>query len=430
MSLPPVQALRDADVARLVERSRAFPAEVVERSRAIVERIRTEGDAALRNLTRELDGCDLADPFVPDAAWLSALAQVPRELQEAVDGSLRRIRAFHERQRRGADRLETAPGVLLGRRPVPFRSVGCYVPGGRASYPSTVLMTVIPAALAGVERIVVATPPRPDGSVDPLVLYAAKAAGATHVLRAGGTQAIAALAYGTARVPAVECIVGPGNAYVTAAKSLVADRVRTDGPAGPSEILIVADASADPVLAALEMLAQAEHDPDAQCLLVTDRREVAEAVRSEVERRLPSAARREVVEASLERHAAFLVAPSLDAALAFSDLYAPEHLTLLVLDPEAALARIRNAGSVFLGPHAAVALGDYGSGTNHVLPTMGNARFRGGLSVDDFVKWVTWQKATPAGLKRIGPDVARLARAEGLVAHAESVEERLRRIKA
>jgi histidinol dehydrogenase len=426
-AVPPVQALRDADRERFTQRARSVPAEVVQRAAAIAADVRAGGDAALRRWTRQLDGADLADPFVARADWLAGIRRVPPGVRKALDANLARIRAFHRLQAGREQKLTVTPGVRLGRRPVPFDAVACYVPGGLASYPSTALMTVVPARIAGCQTIVVATPPRSDGSVDPAVLYAAKAAGATHVLRAGGAQAIAALAHGTALVPRVQAIVGPGNAYVTAAKRLVAAEglVHTDAPAGPSELLVVADRSARPAEVALDLLAQAEHDPDAQVLLVATDRRLAEAVRRELEGRLPLAQRRGVIAASLRDHAALLVAGSLEEALDFSNAYAPEHLSLVVRDPKAALAKVRNAGSVFLGRHSPVSLGDYGSGTNHVLPTMGHARVRGGLSVEDFRKWVTWQEATRAGLRRIGPDVAAVARAEGLVAHAEAVEGRL-----
>jgi histidinol dehydrogenase len=249
------------------------------------------------------------------------------------------------------------------------------------------------------------------------------------VLRAGGAQAIGALAYGTARVPAVQAIVGPGNAYVTAAKQAVAaaGRVHTDAPAGPSELLVVADRSAKADEVALDLLAQAEHDPDAHVLLVSTDAAFAAKVRGELVARLPDTARRVIIEASLRDHGAILVARDLAEALRFVNEHAPEHLTLMVKDPKAALAKVRHAGSVFLGRHAPVSLGDYGSGTNHVLPTMGHARVRGGLSVEDFRKWITWQEVSAAGLRRIGPSVALFARAEGLVAHAEAVEKRLQR---
>lgn len=425
----PVRSLADVEWTRYTQRARSVPQEVLDKARSIVESVRDQGDSALRRWSKALDGVDLADPFVSRAGWLAGLREVPRDVREAVDENLARIRSFHRLQAGREQRLTVSPGVTLGRRPVPFEAVGCYVPGGRASYPSTVLMTVVPARIAGCATIVVATPPRKDGTVDPVVLYAAKAAGATHVLRAGGAQAIGALAYGTGRVPAVQAIVGPGNAYVTAAKQLVAaaGRVHTDAPAGPSELLIVADKTAKAAEVALDLLAQAEHDPDAHVLLVATDRRLASQVRGELVARLPDAERRGIIEASLRGHGALLVARDLAEALRFSNDHAPEHLTLMVRNPRAALANVLHAGSVFLGRHAPVSLGDYGSGTNHVLPTMGHARVRGGLSVEDFRKWVTWQEVTPAGLRRIGPAVATLARAEGLVAHAEAVEKRLQR---
>ncbi|MFA5944845.1 MAG: histidinol dehydrogenase [Candidatus Thermoplasmatota archaeon] len=421
----PIASLDDVEWVRFIERAQAVPQDVLDKAKAIVDSVRDEGDAALRRWSKSLDGVDLEDPFVSRKEWQAALREVPSAVRKAVDENLARIQAFHRLQKGSEQRLTVAPGVRLGRRPVPFDAVGCYVPGGRATYPSTVLMTVTPARIAGCKTIVVATPPRKDGRVDPVVLYAAKAAGATHVLRAGGAQAIAALAFGTTRIPAVQAIVGPGNAYVTAAKQLVAGRVHTDAPAGPSELLIIADKTAHADEVALDLLAQAEHDPDAHVVLVATDNKLARKVRDELVARLPATKRRAIIEASLRDHGALLVAKSLAEALRFSNDHAPEHLTLMVRNPQAALAKVRNAGSVFLGRHAPVSLGDYGSGTNHVLPTMGHARVRGGLSVEDFRKWVTWQDVTAAGLARIGPAVATLARAEGLICHAEAVEKRL-----
>jgi histidinol dehydrogenase len=419
------QALADVAWERFTRRAQAVDPKVEAAARGILAEVRSGGDAALRSLTKRFDKADLQDPLLGEAEWDAAARSVPAGLRRALRQNHRRIRAFHALQVGGEQRLESAPGLRLGRRPVALDAVACYVPGGRASYPSTVLMTVTPAKLAGVRRIVVATPPRPDGSVDPVVLAAARIAGATEVLRAGGAQAIAALAYGTPSIPAVQAIVGPGNAYVTAAKAQVAHLVRTDAPAGPSELLIVADGTARPEEVALDLLAQAEHDPDAQVLLVATSRRLAEAVAAELEARVPRQERAAIIAASLRDHGALLVAKDLAEALRFSDAYAPEHLTLMVRQPRAALARVRNAGSVFLGRHAPVSLGDYGSGTNHVLPTMGHAALRGGLCVDDFRKWLTWQEATPAGLRAVAGDVVRVARAEGLHAHAEAVAQRI-----
>lgn len=424
--IPAVQRLSDIDWTRFTQRAAGIPPDVAAAAGSIIADVRADGDAALRRLTKKFDGCDLQNPFLSRAAWDRAADSVAADVRRAIDNNLRRIQAFHKLQAGRPQALETAPGVKLGRRPVPYDAVGCYVPGGRASYPSTVLMTVAPARIAGVKDVIVATPPRKDGSVDPVVLYAAKKAGATRVLRAGGAQAIAALAFGTSAIPAVQAIVGPGNAYVAAAKQQVAGRVWTDAPAGPSELLIIADKSAQAAEVALDLLAQAEHDPDAQVILVATDRGLAEAVRGELQARLPRSKRRDIIAASLEDHGAILVAKDLAEAMRFSNEYAPEHLTLMVKSPRAAFAQVKNAGSVFLGRNAPVSLGDYGSGTNHVLPTMGQARIRGGLSVEDFRKWITWQEVTSAGLRSIASDITTVAHAEGLHAHAEAVEKRLR----
>jgi histidinol dehydrogenase len=423
--VPAVQSLAKVQWERFTQRGDTVDPKVHEAATNILEAVRSGGDDALRRLTLKFDKADLADPFLGKKEWDAAAASIPSDLRRALHANHRRIKGFHALQAGTEQRLETVPGLRLGRRAIPLQAVACYVPGGRASYPSTVLMTVTLAKLAKVPRIVVATPPRQDGSVDPAVLAAARIAGATHVLRAGGAQAIAALAFGTTAIAAVQAIVGPGNAYVTAAKTLVAGKVRTDAPAGPSELLVVADGTARDDEVALDLMAQAEHDPDAQVLLVATSRALADAVRVELAQRVPKAKRAKVIQASLRDHGALLVAKDLAEALRFVDAYAPEHLTLMVAKPRAALARVRNAGSVFLGRHTPVSLGDYGSGTNHVLPTMGHAALRGGLCVDDFRKWVTWQEATAAGLRAVAADVVRVAEAEGLNAHASAVTERL-----
>lgn len=417
--------LADIDPTPLLHRAQDVDPQLMQAVGLIIEHVRRDRDAALRELTKRFDGADLEDPFLSTKEWIEGADQCPPEVQAAIRGNLERIKAFHARQVGGEDVFEVTPGVTLGRRPVPYPAVGCYVPGGRASYPSSVLMTVVPAVLAGVPRIVVTTPPGRDGSVDPSVLFAAREAGATHILRAGGAQAIAALSLGTPRIPAVDAIVGPGNAYVTAAKRMSAEVVHTDAPAGPSELLLLADKTATARPIALDLIAQAEHDPDAQVLLVTDHAPLADAVQAELDALVPGAPRREVIEASLRDHGALLVADSWDQACGFADAYAAEHLEIHSRDPHADLARVPRAGSVFLGPHSPVPLGDYGSGTNHVLPTMGFARLRGGLSVDDFRTWVTWQEATREGLAAIAPDVMALADAEGLHGHAEAVRARV-----
>lgn len=416
------QRLADADLKRLIDRAQGVPADVIDVAARIMDEVRNGGDEALRTCVQRFDRFD-GDLWLDPARWDALAKACPADVRRAIDGNLARIQAFHERQRGAEDVVDVAPGVTLGRRPVPYAAVGCYVPGGQASYPSSVLMTVTPARIAGVGRIIVATPPRADG-VDPAVAYAARAAGATDILLAGGAHAIAALAWGTESVPAVQAIVGPGNAYVTAAKQRI-PHVRTDAPAGPSELLVLADEDAPVDAIAWDLIAQAEHDADAQVLLVTDSADLADRVAAVLADLAPKAARAAIVQASLRDHGAILVAESMDDAIDFTNAYAPEHLEIMTAEPRAVLERITAAGSVFLGPHAPVPVGDYGSGTNHVLPTMGHARIHGGLSVDQFRTWMTWQELTRDGLASIADDVAGLARAEGLIGHAEAVERRL-----
>ncbi len=418
-----VQALADIDQAPLLQRAQGVGAEVHEITARIVADVIAGGDGALRELTHQFDGADLADPWLPANEWDTLAQQCPADVRNAIVNNLARIEAFHAEQATPDIEIEPTPGIRLGRRAIVDQRTACYVPGGRASYPSTVLMTVTPARLAGVPDIIVVTPPGEDGAIDPAVAYAAKAAGANRILRAGGAQAIAALALGTKLVPRVDSIVGPGNAYVTAAKQQLASQVRIDSPAGPSELLVIADASADPKHIALDMMAQAEHDPDAQVVLVSTDDALAHAVAKELEARVPEAARSDIIAKSLEQ-GAILTAP-MHEAIAFANAYAAEHLEIITEQPHEVLRHIRHAGSIFLGPWAPVSLGDYGSGTNHVLPTMGYARLTGGLSLDAFRKWVTWQDVTENGLRAVASDITTLADAEGLHAHADAVRQRL-----
>lgn len=427
MGLPRPVALADADLARLLDRRSTTPPEVAEAVVAILDAVRAGGDAALRDATRRFDAADLADPWLAAHEWQRLADDADPDVVAALAANMARIESFHAQQVGAEQEMEVAPGIHLGRRPVPYRRVACYVPGGRASYPSTVLMTVVPARLAGVQDIIVVTPPRPDGSIDPAVAAAARLAGAHRILRAGGAQAIAALAFGTDAVTAVDAIVGPGNQYVTVAKQRVAAAgyVHADAPAGPSELLVLADGSADPGHVASDLMAQAEHDPDAQVVLVTDDAALAAAVSDELATQAADAPRREIIEQSLSAHGAILVAADWAQAVGFADVYAPEHLEIISKDPRRDLASIHNAGSVFLGPWAPVSLGDYGSGTNHVLPTMGLARLRGGLCLDDFRKWITWQDVNRQGLAAVADDITRVADAEGLHGHADAVRRRL-----
>ncbi len=394
---------------------------------AILADVRTRGDAALRELTARLDGADLADP------WLDveeAEVSVPDELATALSRAAGAIRRYHADQRdalRARRPVRTAPGVTAWRRWQPIERIGAYVPGGRAAYPSSVLMLGIPAALAGVDEVVIATPPNADGSVSPGVVAAARLAGVSRILRAGGAQAIAALAYGTASVPAVDKIFGAGNAWVTAAKRAVGSRVAIDLPAGPSECVILADAAADPELVALDLLAQAEHGPDSIAIVVSD----DDALLDAVAERLPVLARGLETGAralaSIERHGAAVLVRDLDEGLEVVDAVAAEHVSLQCADAETRAERVRNAGAVFIGPWSPIAAGDYATGTNHVLPTGGAARAWSGVGIESFGRWIEVQRLTPAGVAGIASTVTVIARAEGLPAHGASVAVRAER---
>lgn len=395
----------------------------------IVNEVQERGDRALADLTERFDGVRIGKVRVGADEIEKAGDQVPEKLKKALEIALENIAAFHHQELdRDLWMTETSPGVLAGQMVVPLDSVGAYVPGGRAAYPSSALMTVVPAKVAGIERVIVCTPPGKEGKVNPITLVAAEMAGADEIYRVGGVQAVSAMAFGTESIRPVQKIVGPGNIYVTAAKLLLRSTVEIDMPAGPSEVLIIADYSAEPVVLASDMIAQAEHDPQSISVLVTDDEDLAIATRAEVEKQALEAARREIVKKSLER-AAILVAGSMEEAVAFSNNFAPEHLEIIVRDPMDVLGKIRNAGSVFLGPYTPVAAGDYASGTNHVLPTSGYARAFSGLNVDAFVKKITVQKISKEGLSLLKDAITILAEAEGLDAHAESVRKRLAKEK-
>ncbi len=388
----------------------------------IIGRVRAQGDDALLDLTKRFDGIDLDEIAVSDEEREAAYDLVDAQLVESLVEAEARISRFHELQR-GRDLWlqEMEPGITLGVKTTPLSRVGAYVPGGRAAYPSTALMCTIPAKVAGVREICCCTPP----PVSPITLVALDIAGVDEVYRVGGAQAIAAMAIGTETIPRVEKIVGPGNVYVTAAKMLLRDEAEIDFPAGPSEIAIIADSTANPAFIAADILAQAEHDPNAACVLVTTDAALADAVGDAVKRMAAGARRREIVEKALD-HSGYIVAGDLDEAVETVDGIAPEHLSVQVADPLAVLNRIRSAGSIFVGPYAAVACGDYASGTNHVLPTAGYARFYSGLDVNHFCRRSTVQVITREGLEAIGDVVETIADAEGLHAHAESVRVRRR----
>jgi histidinol dehydrogenase len=414
-----------AFAALLAGRDQAVPG-VAQAVAAILAEVRAEGDAAVARLTARFDRLELTpDRFALGADEIAvACAAVPAELHAALDLAARRIEAFHRAQMPADLATRDAAGAHLGLRWGPLDAVGIYVPGGKAAYPSSVLMNAIPARVAGVRRIAMCVP-APEGVLNPAVLAAARRAGVTEIYRIGGAQAVAALAYGTATIAPVDRIVGPGNAYVAEAKRQVFGHVGIDSIAGPSEVLVIADATARPDWVAIDLLAQAEHDEAAQAVLVTPEAGLAEAVVAAVDRLLPTLPRAEVAGASWRTHGAVILVRDLGEAAEVANRLAPEHLELAVAEPAPLFARIRHAGAAFLGHHAPEALGDYVAGPNHVLPTSRTARFASGLSVFDFLKRTTWLAADAAALAAIGPAAVRLAEAEGLAAHALSVSMRL-----
>jgi histidinol dehydrogenase len=401
--------------------------ETVDRAVAeIVAAVRTHGDAAVVDYTARFDRLTLtADKLRISATEIDvAVASIPAELADALDVAASRIDVFHRAQLPQDLRMTDAAGVTMGMRWTALDAVGLYVPGGKAAYPSSVLMNAIPARAAGVARIAMCVP-TPDGVLNPLVLAAARRAGVTEIYRIGGAQAVAALAYGTATIPAVDRIVGPGNAYVAEAKRQVFGRVGIDNIAGPSEVVVLADASNDPRRIAIDLLAQAEHDEAAQSILITDSPAFADAVAAAVLAELPTLPRSAIAGASWDAHGAVIVVDDWSQAVALVDRLAPEHLELMLNDPESMFARIRHAGAVFLGAYCPEAVGDYVAGPNHVLPTGRTARFASGLSVFDFLKRTTFVSATQSALELIGPAGVALAEAEGLQAHARSIALRL-----
>jgi histidinol dehydrogenase len=402
-------------------------AAVREAAQRIIAQVRADGDSTLRALTRRFDGCELAGlEATPDEFELAERHTAP-EVRAAIDAAAARIEAFHRAGMPQPYAVETAPGVVCERMLRPIDRVGLYVPAGSAPLPSTALMLGVPARLAGCPDVLLCTPPRPDGRADPTVLVAAQRCGIRRVFKLGGAQAIAAMAYGSESVPRCDKLFGPGNAYVTAAKLLVSndpEGAAIDLPAGPSEVLVIADAGADAGFVAADLLSQAEHGPDSQAILLSDSAALLQQVAVQLEAQAAALPRREIVAAALA-HARLVRCADLAQAFELSNRYAPEHLILALREPRAWLDRVRSAGSVFLGDYAPEALGDYCSGTNHVLPTYGAARAWSGLSVASFLKQITVQSVTRAGLAAIGPEAALLARTEQLVAHERAVTRRL-----
>ncbi len=418
-----VASLDVRSLAVLFERGSASDPAVRDGTRRIIDRVRAAGDAALREFAREFDGAVLESLEVPRTAWRAALDALPVALRRSIERSAASIQQVHEAFRPVPCEMVTTDGVVIGRRPDPLARVGVYAPGGRAAYPSSLMMGVIPARVAGVGEVVVCSPPGRDGVPSAVLMAAAELAGADRLFAVGGAGAIAAMAYGTATIPAVDRIVGPGNAYVAEAKAQVASVTAIDSPAGPSELLVIADDSATPLVIARELLAQAEHDPMAAVVLVSTSETLLQEVEQRLTELLPREQRADVIAAALSSRGALLLVASRDEAVAFANRWAPEHLLLAVREAESLLPSVRNAGTVFVGETASVAFGDYMSGANHVLPTGGLSRAYSGLSTLDFYRWTTWQRIDRRAAARLAGDVAVFAEAEGLPAHAASARQ-------
>jgi histidinol dehydrogenase len=415
----PLESLEPADLRGLTDRATSSDAQLRERTSEIVARVRREGDRALLALAAELDAVDLQQLEVPRTAWARALDALDPRLRAAIERAASNIAGVHRAFLPVAQETESEPGIVIGRRPDPLGRVGVYAPGGRAAYPSSVLMGTVPARVVGVGEVVVCSPPsRETGRPADVVLAAAALAGADRVFALGGAGAIAAMAYGTETVPRVDRIVGPGNAYVAEAKVQLSSTVAIDSPAGPSELLVLCDDSADPVLVARELLAQAEHDPLAAVVAVTTSEASGRAIIRQLALQIATQPRAEIIATALAAQGAVLWAKSLDSCIEFAIAYAPEHLLLLAAGADRVLALLRNAGTVFVGASASVTFGDYMTGANHVFPTGGLARSYSGLSTLDFVRWTTYQRVTPQAAARIASDVAVFADAEGLPGHA------------
>ncbi|MDO5479135.1 MAG: histidinol dehydrogenase [Clostridia bacterium] len=390
----------------------------------IIDNVRKNGDKALFEYTEKFDGARLSSLIVTEEEIKEAVASVESEFIKVLEKAAANIRKFHEKQKRTSFIINDEPGIVMGQKIIPVDRAGLYVPGGTAAYPSTVLMDSIPAKIAGCPEVVMVTPPGKDGKVNPVILAAAYVAGVDKIIKVGGAQAIAALAYGTESVPKVDKIVGPGNAFVAEAKKQVFGMVSIDMIAGPSEILIVADGASDPVCVAADLLSQAEHDKLASAVLITDSSYLAEEVSKELEKQIPLLSRSEIARESIDNNGKIIVAENLFAAIEIANEIAPEHLELCVDNPFDYLDSIRHAGSIFMGRNCPEALGDYLAGPNHTLPTSGTAKFSSPLSVDDFIKKTQYTYFTKDALSRVAKDVELFANKEGLTAHAKSAVSR------
>ncbi|MEN6621187.1 MAG: histidinol dehydrogenase [Smithella sp.] len=407
-------------------RGGSFTPELMSTVAEIVRDVAERGDAALFDYTARFDKYELTAETVEVTAEekKAALSSVRKEDLEVISLAARRIENYHKNQITQGRLIDIEDGVTMGQRILPLERIGIYAPGGKAAYPSTILMATIPARIAGVEEIILVTPSR-NGQFNPLIAAAAEVSGVNRIFKIGGAQAVAALAYGTETIPRVDKIVGPGNAYVAAAKKLVFGRVAIDMIAGPSEVVVIADKNTNPSFVAADLLAQLEHDEMAAAVLFTPDEDLAREVSREVDRQMTTLSRITIMEKSQSRFGAIIITKNIDQAIAFSNIFAPEHLELMVEDPAAVLEKVRNAGSVFLGSFTPEALGDYMAGTNHILPTEGTARFSSPLGVYDFVKRMSVLRFSEKALAKLGAKTAYFARMEGLDAHAGSVDVRL-----
>ena len=409
----------------LIKRSQADINEILSTVSDILMDVKENKDGAVKRYTAKFDKAELEDLQVSKDEIKEAYDNLDKNLIEALERASLNIEKFHKAQIPEEWFMEVDTGITAGQIIRPINSVGCYIPGGRAAYPSSILMEVIPAKIAGVERIICCTPPGADGKIMDAILVAADLAGADEIYKCGGSQAIAAMAYGTESIEKVEKIVGPGNVFVTGAKKLVYGDVDIEFPAGPSEVLVLADKTAVPKYLAHDFLSQAEHDPEASCFLVTDDEGIAKEAKELIEKFAKEAVRSEIIEESLEKHGHIILCENMDDAIDFTNTYAPEHLIISTEDDKAVLDRIKNAGSIFLGKYSPVAAGDYGSGTNHVLPTSGGAKMYSGLSTESFIKKPTVQTLTREGIEKLSKTVIPIAEYEGFYAHANSVKVRL-----
>lgn len=418
-----IQIFKEGETDRQTIFARKDPVDSVAAPvQAILADVKAGGDAALKKYTKEFDGVDLTSIEVGMGAIDEGFRAADPGLVEILYRAADRIVAFHQRQVRNSFLINDEEGILMGQKILPLQRVGLYVPGGTAAYPSSVLMNCIPAKLAGVKEICMVTPPGKNGKIPPNILAAARICGVDRVFRVGGAQAVAALAYGTESVPKVDKIVGPGNQFVAEAKKQVFGQVGIDMVAGPSEILVIADGKCNPQIVAADLLSQAEHDPNASAVLVTDSQELALAVQAAIEEQIPKLLRKDIARASIDNNGKIILAQSLDTAVEISNEIAPEHLEVCVDQPFDVLSKITNAGSVFLGRNCPEALGDYFAGPNHTLPTSGTARFSSPLSVDDFVKKMQYTYYTKDALAKAQMSVSNFAKKEGLTGHARSID--------